>query len=325
MLSRTLSEVRKQMHPSLVKWIKKEFIEDLYPWAIQAVELKEDYDRASFVRLGFQSFNGDWKKAIDAMAALELLDSSLLIVDDIIDDAPRRMGKETIHKAWGLKNAIMLANLLKGTSILALVHSTQENHLTSRELSALLNFVETTYNDMYIGEYIDLRFESLPFEDVSIDDYLDMIKRTTGFHFGMAIKIGGMLAKATQNYLEVLYEIGVRAGMILQIRDDFIDYLDMEHITHKPAFGDFHRKKKRLPLILVYQFFPEKVRQIQNAPFNNSKKKELQSLISHPKIKFKCHEIIKKVYSNTDYLVGKIKSRFVCKALLDFFDLIRSV
>jgi len=294
-----LDEVKERTRNRLVGWLKDELTQGLEQRAVEAIELKEDYERALFVRLGYQSLSENWEGCADGMASLELLDSSLLIVDDIIDDAARRMGKET--------------------------RSAKANSLNSAELSALLEFVESTYSAMYVGEYLDLRYERRSLEEVSIDSYLNMIRRTTGFHLGMAIKAGGMLAHAAGNDLRILWEIGLRAGTILQIRDDFIDYLDREDITHKPAFGDFQRKKKRLPLILAWQFFPESIQELQNAAFDHSTKKEVQALVSHQRVVDKCREVVQDVYSDTDSLIGDIRSACVRKALLDFFNLIRRV
>jgi len=324
-LSDILCEVGEKTYPKLEGWVNEVFSDTLYGRAIESIKLKEDYERALFVFLGYQSLKKERENSIDAMAALELLDSSLLIVDDIVDDAPRRKGKEAVHKSWGVGNAIILANMLKSTSLLALLRSAEINNLDDKELRELLNFFETTYNDMYIGEYLDLNYESMSFEEVSIDNYLEMIKRTTGIHFGMAIRTGGILAKSSKNILAMLWEIGVRLGTILQIRDDFMDYIDDENITHKPAFGDFKRNKKRLPLILAYHFSPEKVRRLQYALFDNSIKRDLQLLVSHTQIKNEALKIVNKIYTDTDDLINKIESSIVRQVLQEFSNLVRSL
>lgn len=326
MLSRALSEVKKRIHDRLLEWTREALVDGaLNQWAIEAVELKEDYDRALAVRLGYESLCDDWEKSLDAMVALELLDASLLVVDDIVDDAPRRMGEKTLHRKVGEKNAIMLANVLKSTSILALLQSADENSLTQTELLKLIAFVEQTHTQMYVGEYLDLMYENRHFDEVSIDDYLEMIRRTTGIHFGMALKVGGTLTRGTAIQIENLWMIGVRLGIILQIRDDFIDYLDVEELSHKPSFGDFKRRKKRLPLLLAHQFFPEKVRRLQNAPLDGSTKAQVQSLISHPRIKSQCIALVNKIYSNTDNLISEIRSTSVRRVLFEFFDLVRKL
>jgi geranylgeranyl pyrophosphate synthase len=286
MLSNALSEVRNGIHERLLEWAKETLADsDLCQWASEAIELKEDYDRALAVRLGYESICDDWEKSLDAMAALELLDASLLVVDDIVDDSPRRMGKKTLHEREGQENAIILANVLRSTSMLALLKSAGENLLTQTELLKLMESVEQTFTQMYVGEYLDMMYEDRSIEEVSIDDYLEMIKRTTGIHFGMALKVGGILSRGTEIQIENLWNIGVRLGTILQIRDDFIDYLDVEELSHKPSFGDFQRRKKRLPLLLAYQFFPEEVKRLQNTPLDGSAKAQIQSLIAREKIK----------------------------------------
>lgn len=325
MLSKFLDEVRDKTYKEIVKWINENFPNILNKLAIEAIELKEDYERALFVRLGYQSLDKNWEMAIDAMAALELLDGSLLIVDDIIDGSIRRKGKDTIHKAWGVKNAIILSSMLKSTSLLALLFSAKLNSLSSKEFYTLQQFVESTYNNMYIGEYLDLYYESQPFEEVSIDNYLEVIKRTTGFHFGMAIKIGGILAQGAEDYLEILWDIGVRFGMLLQIRDDFIDYLDIENITYKPSFGDFKRNKKRLPLILAYKFFPENINKLKNILLDDSAKREIQFLISHPKIRRETMKIIDSIDSDIDSLIKFIDPSSVRRVLKDFYIIVRDL
>lgn len=325
MLTEILSKTKNGTYQCLVKWIHKGFNKDLVPLAIKTINLKEDYERGLFVRLGFQAIDKRWENSLDAMAAIELLDSSLLIVDDIVDDAPRRMERDTLHKASGLGNAIIIANILKSTSILAIAQSAKINKQSFDKFFKLLSFYENTYNDMYFGEYLDLYYEKKDFDDITVAQYIEMIKRTTGVHFGIAMRIGSMLANGNTKQTKVLWDIGTRLGTILQIRDDFIDYIDEESMIHKPAFGDFTRQKKRLPLILAYKYFPQKVKTLQNSTLDRSTKCELLTLVSHPQIKVDVVTIINNIYKDTDILIDAIKTPMVQGTLKDFSNLVKQI
>lgn len=324
-LSIALRDIKASTYNRLCYWVSEFIKDELHKEATEAVQLKEDYERALFVRLGFESVNTEWEQAIDGMASLELLDSSLLIVDDIVDHADRRMGKKSLHREYGIEKAVMLANMLKSTSVLSLIKAGETNHLSDGQLSAILRLSETVYNEMYIGEYLDFYYEGSPIEGFPIEKYLEVIKRTTGLHFGMAMKIGGMLGRATEQNIKSFWEIGSRAGTILQIRDDFIDYLNMEPVTHKPAFGDFKRNKKRLPLILAFKFFPEKMKRLQNTELDHAAKKELQSVVSDAKIKAECRKILDKIYSDTDDLIKSVITKSIRDNLIAFFEIARSI
>jgi geranylgeranyl pyrophosphate synthase len=325
MLSKVLNDVTERTYLNNLNWVKNYFSDDLLRFALDAIKLKEDYERALFVRIGYQTVNINWHQSIDAMTAIELLDSSLLIVDDIVDNSEMRMGKKSIHKSIGIENAIMLANIFKSLSVIALTRSAKNNNLNQIELAELIEFVESVYNEMYLGEYLDLKYENKSSPDIDIDDYLDIIKRTTGLHFGMAIKMGALLGKGSKRIVEDLWEIGNRAGMILQIRDDFVDYINAEDITHKPSFGDFERKKHRLPRILAHKYFPREIEILENAFLNESTKRSVQYLVSHPKIRKNVHNIIAKIYSDTDVLINKINSKLIRELLIEYFELIRGL
>ena len=324
-LSDTLTEIKVKTYERLSKLVEEMFSASISPWAWAALELKEDYDRALFVYIGYRSCQDGWHNCLDAMAALELLDSSLLIVDDILDHASRRMGRQTIHETWGKGNAMMLAIMLKSVSTFSLVRSSRTNELDSFQIAELLEFFERTHTEMYVGEYLDLEYENKALGDVDIDKYLEVIRRTTGLHFEMAIATGAMLAKAAKEQLKDLSKIAVRLGTILQIRDDFIDYVDAEHIINKPPFGDFLRKKKRLPLLLAYKLFPNEIARLLKSPLDSRSKRELQLIVSEPQLRKKAVEIVERIYSDTDALLERIQSPVSRDLLMQFSNLVRSL
>jgi len=325
MLTEFLAEIKSKTQETMIAWIDNSCSNNLLLGGHEAINLKDDYERALIVRLGFQSIREDWHHALDAMASIELLDSSLLVVDDIVDESKRRKGNDSIHVKYGLKNTLILSHVLKSTSLLALINSAKTNQLNKNEITHLLNLTETTYQNMYFGEYQDLYYENESFDNISLDDYLDMIKRTTGLHLGLSFSTGGLIARSTKNYQNLLWEIGVRLGIILQIRDDFIDYLDLESVTQKPAYGDFLRRKKRLPLLLAYKHYPTKIKKLFNLPFEETVKNELLSVISDEKIKNDSNAIVSNIYSNTDQLLLNIKPSKVRIAVSEFFHLIRKL
>ena len=323
-LTVALEVQRPKLHKHLVNTIGEIFPDFISSWAIESIELKADFDRALFAYIGYLTFKEDWQNSIDLLAAMEFLDSSLLIVDDIVDHSSRRMGKQTIHTKWGTHNAMMLAIMLKSASTVSLVRSAKANNLNGMQTANLIEAFDLIHNDMYVGEYQDLEFEMLNAEDVDIDAYLEMIKRTTGLHFGMAMKLGGMLGKGEIDQIDILTDIAIRLGTIFQIRDDFIDYLP-ENQINKPSFGDFLRKKKRLPLLLVNDLFHAELDVILKSRFDSDSKRKLQLLVAHPKVREQALSIVDRVYSDTDILIQKIQSPNTQELLREFSSLVRSL
>jgi geranylgeranyl pyrophosphate synthase len=284
------------------------------------VDVKDSYDRALFVRLSNESVGGDWHKIIGALAAVELTDLSVIMTDDVLDESPRRMGRPTFHKKWGIKNAIIVSSILKSIASEELIRTAIENHLSSNKLCEALYVFEQAHKRIYIGQYTDLMYEDFYLNEVSSRKYLEMIRDTTGSQISACCAIGGIMGQGSDSEVNALKDFGLYAGLIFQIRDDLIDYIDDEFTTGKPPFGDFVRRKKRLPLIIAYKNHKNKLIKIL-ANKNNviNCKKEIVELITSQKSLHAIRRILielgEKALSRLKYLENKNSVRLLGELL----------
>jgi len=255
LLNSIIKEIQSELTPLLENYISKVGNLKLRHMLNYCLRAKESYDRALFVRLAMESVDGNWRKALHAMAAVELMDFSVLVVDDILDKSPRRMMNPSVFSKWGEESAIIAAAILKSIALEALIHVVRENSLKKHELTRIVQTFELAHRQIYVGQYVDIAYEKYDLDRVTLKMYLDMIKYTTGIQISTCSIIGGVLGKGTRKQINALKNYGMMVGMIFQIRDDLIDYLDEEILTGKPPFVDLEQKKKRLPLLMAHKVY----------------------------------------------------------------------
>jgi geranylgeranyl pyrophosphate synthase len=178
---------------------------------------------------------------------LDLADCAVLAVDDILDESPRRASKPTLHTKWGVKTAILIAEVAKSLAAEMLCTGSGKGH------QAAFRAFEEMYRGVQCGQYLDICYESADMADVTEDAYLEMVRLTTGVQIAGCCKIGAILAGAPAAMVEAARVYGLHTGTVFQIRDDLIDYLDNEKTIGKPPLLDLVRGKKRLPLLLAWK------------------------------------------------------------------------
>jgi geranylgeranyl diphosphate synthase type II len=144
-------------------------------------------------------FNTEYKKALPAALALELFHNFSLIHDDIMDEAPLRRGKETVHKKWDLNTGI-----LSGDAMLILAYQLFENYepLMFSELAKLFS---KTALQVCEGQQYDVDFETRM--DVSITEYLKMIEYKTAVLLGAAMQMGAIVAEASDTCKKIVMSL----------------------------------------------------------------------------------------------------------------------
>ncbi len=191
--------------------------------------------------LSTQLFSGDIKKAIPAAKAIEVFHNFTLIHDDIMDKAPLRRGKETVHKKWNNNIAI-----LSGDTLLIEVY----NHFLEGEyenLSLILKVFNQTAIQVCEGQQLDMNFETR--EDVTIDEYINMIRLKTSVLVGGAFKIGALVANANEHEADLIYEFGVNLGIAFQLQDDYLDCFGDPEKFGKQVGGDIISNKKTFMML----------------------------------------------------------------------------
>ena len=190
-------------------------------------------------------FGEDVNKALDVALAVEVFHNFTLVHDDIMDNAPLRRGKETIYKKWNMPVAILSGDLMmiKSTDLLAASPVS--------EIRPLLFLFNDTAAKVCEGQQIDMNFETS--KEVSHEDYIQMITLKTAVLLGASLQLGAMVANASKEDAEHLYQFGKNIGIAFQIQDDILDSFGEVAQVGKMIGGDIAANKKTLLLIELLQ------------------------------------------------------------------------
>ncbi len=186
-------------------------------------------------------FTDDWQKAIKPATAVEVFHNFTLMHDDIMDKAPLRRGKPTVHAKWNDNTAILSGDvmLVQAYELLMFVEDT-------RFKKALKRFNRTAA-EVCEGQQLDMNFEKR--EDVSEEEYLEMIKLKTSVLLGYALELGGIIGGASDKSCDLLYNIGLNIGLGFQLKDDLLDVYGDPEKFGKQVGGDIISNKKTFMLI----------------------------------------------------------------------------
>lgn len=192
--------------------------------------------RPVLVLMTTEIFDTSYKKSLDAALAIEVFHNFSLVHDDIMDDAPLRRGKETVHEKWDLNTGI-----LSGDAMLINAYQLFENYEGAifKELAQL--FTKTAI-EVCEGQQYDIDFESR--EDVKISDYLKMIDFKTAVLVGASLQMGAIVAGATKECKLAMYEFGRFLGIAFQLQDDYLDAFGDPESFGKQLGGDIIENKK---------------------------------------------------------------------------------
>ena len=194
-------------------------------------------------------FGGDVQKIMPAALAIETFHNFTLIHDDIMDNAPLRRGKQTVHEKWGINNAILSGDVMMVEA------NKQLSMLDSVVLKDALNTFNATAQGVCEGQQLDMEFEEQ--EMVSIADYINMIRLKTAVLLGGAMKLGAQVAGATPDEAEQLYTFGENLGIAFQLQDDILDVYGDPEKFGKQVGGDIIANKKTLLLLKLKELATE--------------------------------------------------------------------
>ncbi|SHF98467.1 polyprenyl synthetase family protein [Pedobacter caeni] len=197
--------------------------------------------RPALVLMAADLFGADLEKAIPAALAIETFHNFTLIHDDIMDNAPLRRGKQSVHEKWGVNNAILSGDVMMVES---------NKHLSMLDTAVLkdaLNTFNATAQGVCEGQQLDMEFEEREF--VSIEEYINMIRLKTAVLLGGAMKLGAQVAGASPADAEQLYQFGENIGIAFQLQDDILDVYGDPEKFGKQVGGDIIANKKTLLLL----------------------------------------------------------------------------
>ncbi len=181
-------------------------------------------------------FGGNVRDSIAPAIGVEVFHNFTLMHDDIMDEAPLRRGEETVHKRWNTNNAILSGDVMfvMGYQLMCQVRN--------EILPDVLSVFSKTATEVCEGQQLDMDFETR--NDVTIEEYIEMIRLKTSVLLAGSLKIGGIIAGASPDDLERIYRFGQNIGLAFQLRDDLLDVFGDADKFGKQVGGDILANKK---------------------------------------------------------------------------------
>lgn len=218
--------------------------------------------RPTLVLLAYQLAGRSPDEIIRPALTVEVFHNFTLMHDDIMDQAPLRRGKETVHEKWDQTVAI-----LSGDTMLVKAYELLLEVKPSILKRAIERFNRTA-SEVCEGQQIDMNFEEM--DVVSETDYIEMIRLKTAVLLGFSMEFGGMMAEMDQKSCDLLFQIGEKMGIGFQLMDDYLDVYADQTKFGKQVGGDIISNKKTYLLINAL------------SESNPNQKKELNAWLSKP-------------------------------------------
>ncbi|MFT5102565.1 MAG: geranylgeranyl diphosphate synthase type II [Candidatus Latescibacterota bacterium] len=204
-------------------------------------------------------FADEFINAMNAALAVELFHNFSLIHDDIMDNAPLRRGQITVHEKWDINTGI-----LSGDVMLILAYQLFETY--SAELfQQLAKLFSKTAIEVCEGQQYDVDFESR--SDVTLPEYIKMIDYKTAVLIGAAMKMGAIVAGASESCQDGIYDFGRNLGIAFQLQDDYLDAFGNPETFGKQVGGDIIANKKTFLYLKAVENSSEKEAQSLRALF----------------------------------------------------------
>ena len=200
--------------------------------------------RPSFVLMAYNLFHDDVDRILPVATALETYHNYTLLHDDLMDKADMRRGRPTVHKKWDDNTAI-----LSGDTMLVLAYEHLAKCDTKYLKPALDLFTETAL-EVSEGQQFDMEFETR--NDVAEEEYIEMIRLKTSVLLACALKMGAVVAGASNADANTLYAFGEKVGLAFQLQDDLLDVYGDPKVFGKAIGGDITSNKKTFMLINAF-------------------------------------------------------------------------
>ena len=200
--------------------------------------------RPVLMLLGYNLWKEQPEDILMPACGIETYHNYTLLHDDLMDNADMRRGHETVHRRWDANKAI-----LSGDSMLVLAYQ-RVAQVPADKLRQVLDLFTTTALEIGEGQEYDMAFETR--NNVTEDEYIEMIRLKTSVLLACALKIGAILADAPKEDAERLYRLGEQVGLAFQLQDDLLDVYGDPKVFGKAIGGDITSNKKTYMLINAF-------------------------------------------------------------------------
>ena len=201
--------------------------------------------RPILVVLTTASCGADWKSALPAAAAVELVHNFSLVHDDIQDNSPKRRGRDTAWMKWGAPMAINVGDALFVVSSQAIIDLKQ--NFPAKIVMKATEILHNTCLDLTRGQFLDMSYEER--KDLGVEDYWPMVSGKTAALLSACCHIGALLGGADEEKQEVYRSFGHYLGLAFQVQDDILGIWGDEKVTGKSVASDLVEGKNSLPVL----------------------------------------------------------------------------
>lgn len=192
--------------------------------------------RPALTLIAANLFTDNWQNALKPAVAVEVFHNFTLMHDDIMDAAPLRRGQATVHEKWSDDVAILSGDvmLVAAYELLTVVDDKYFKRVIKR--------FNRTAAEVCEGQQFDMNFATR--NNVTEEEYLNMIRLKTSVLLGFALELGGIISDADDKTIGLLYETGVNMGLGFQLKDDLLDVYGDPEKFGKQVGGDIIENKK---------------------------------------------------------------------------------
>ncbi len=224
------------------------------------------------------------EEALSQAVGIEMFHNFTLLHDDVMDRAETRRGRPTVHCRWNDTTAI-----LSGDAMLTLA-TMEVARCHPDKLPKVLNIFNTTAMQIYEGQQMDMDFESRT--DVTVEEYMEMIRLKTSVLLGGACELGAIMAEAGEATIRSINEFAVNLGLAFQLQDDYLDTFGDPETFGKQIGGDILNDKKTWLLITAMAESPEEVGRWVGAAPSEEKIAAVRSIYEELRLPARIHKMI---------------------------------
>lgn len=240
---------------------------------------------------------------------IEMFHNFTLLHDDVMDNAELRHGQPTVHCEWNVPTAILSGDTMLTMASVFMADCEKD---VRDDVVTLFN---KTAIEIYEGQQYDMNFESR--QDVTTDEYIDMIRLKTAVLLGCACKVGAIVAKASPMIQNQFYQYGVKLGLAFQLRDDYLDTFGDPSIFGKQIGGDILNDKKTYLSILAWEMARDSMMRASTENKGVDKINAVRELYVKLGIEKKCLELISEY---TNEAISQLRTVGLSASDMEFFE-----
>lgn len=266
--------------------------------------------RPSILIMFCEAFGGKIEKALNTAAALEIFQNWIVIHDDIEDGSELRRGKPALHVKYGIPLALNAGDALAG-KMWEFLHSNREILGAEMSLNVIDQFLRM-YHKTTAGQHVELSWVQNKRWDLTRDDYFMMCQRKTSWYTCATPSwTGAMIAGASDEYRDIIYDFGIDLGIAFQIQDDILNLVGNEEVYGKEIAGDLWEAKRTLITIDLMECATEKEKVFLKEAFDKPRDEKNADDMNNILEMIKGYGCIDRAITESTELASKAKASFV--------------